>query len=289
MKTLCYGEILWDIAGEKKTIGGAPFNVSGHFSRLGDESYVISALGNDELGHLAFSAVSSIGVRTTFLKFVPYDTGCAYVTLKEGIPSYSFNTPSAWDNITITEEQFGRIREEEYDVFVFGTLSQRSSVSHETLKKLLDGIKAKEMFFDVNLRLNFYSKDIIEEGLSKATILKLNDEESDVILKLLNLNNLSSLLERYENLKMIIYTCGGEGSVVITRKETYTSKPEKINVVDTVGAGDSFSATFLHFLIKGNTIPEAMTKATTVASFVVQQPGAIPVYSNELKSAIFKD
>ena len=288
MKTLCFGEILWDIVGDKKTIGGAPFNVSGHFSRLGDDSSVISALGDDELGRLALSAISDIGVSREFVTIVPYDTGCAFVTLKEGIPSYSFNTPSAWDYIALSDSQTKSILSEEYDVFVFGTLSQRGKVSHKTLRKLLREIKTKEIFFDVNLRLNYYSKEIIEEGIMSLTILKLNDEEERVILKLLGIKSLTELLDRYKNLKMIIYTCGGEGSVIITRDNRYVSKPENVSVVDTVGAGDSFSATFLHFFISGESIPDAMAKATSVASFVVQKPGAIPVYSDELKARIFR-
>lgn len=286
MKTVCYGEILWDVYGDKKTIGGATFNVAGHFSRLGDTAYMISAVGDDELGREAVDALVEIGVEREFVNTVPYETGKAYVTLQSGSPSYAFNTPCAWDYIALDKEEERKLYGGEWDVFVFGTLSQRGETSHLTLRNILGAIKAKEFFFDVNFRLNYYSKEIIEEGLEKATILKVNDEEEIVILSLFSLTSLSDLFDRYPSLKMIILTKGGEGSVILTKKEKYLSKPGKVSVVDTVGAGDSFSATFLHFLIKGEALESALSKATLVSSYVVKHRGAVPEYSYDLKKRL---
>ncbi len=286
MKAVCYGEILWDVFGEKKTIGGATFNVAGHFSRLGDTSYMISAVGDDELGRETLSAITKIGVDSSFVNTVCYETGKAYVTLLNGSPSYSFNTPSAWDYIALSEKEEKKLFSENWDVFVFGTLSQRGETSHETLQKILKSIKAKHFFFDVNLRLNYYSKKIIDEGLEKATILKVNDDEEKVILSLFSLSSLDELFVLYNNLSMIILTRGADGSVIMTRGDKYTSKPKKVEVVDTVGAGDSFSASFLHYLISGESIPSALEKATLVSSFVVQHCGAIPEYSSSLKKSL---
>ena len=286
MKAVCYGEILWDVFKERKTIGGATFNVAGHFSRLGDTAYMISAVGEDELGRESLSSVLSIGVDPTFVKTVPYETGCAYVTLNDGIPSYSFNTPCAWDYIALDDENEKELLNGEYDVFVYGTLAQRGEVSHQTLWRIMRSIKAREFFFDVNLRLNYYSKEIIDEGLSKATILKVNDDEEKVIISMFGISSLGELFAKYTSLRMIILTKGAEGSDILTREEKYHSFPEKVSVVDTVGAGDSFSAAFLHFLIAGDEIRTALDKATQVASYVVQHCGAIPQYSDELKKRL---
>ncbi len=287
MKSVCFGEILWDVYEDNKKIGGATFNVSGHFSKLGDFSYMISAVGNDELGSEAFKSIASIGVDKTFVNTVSYPTGCAFVSLDNGSPSYTFNSPCAWDFITLDEYQQQILFEKEYDVFVFGTFSQRNEVSRKTLKLILDNIKAKEVFFDLNLRLNYYSEEIIRRGLERTTILKVNDEEEKVIRAMFSFDDIASLFDRYSNLKIIILTCGSSGSVVYTRNDKFISKPEDVKVVDTVGAGDSFSATFLHFIIKGDQISDALEKATEVASFVVQYQGALPPYSDSLKNRLF--
>lgn len=286
MKAVCFGEILWDVYGESKKIGGATFNVSGHFSKLGDHSYMISALGDDELGREAFRSIASIGVDKTFVNTVSYPTGCAFVSLDNGSPSYSFNSPCAWDFIALGEEQQKKLFDDEYDVFVFGSFSQRNEVTRKTLELILVNIKAKEVFFDVNLRLNYYSKEIIENGLERTTILKVNEDEEKVIKEMFSLSDITSLFDRYKKLKMIILTCGSSGSVIYTRNEKYLSTPEDVKVIDTVGAGDSFSAVFLHFIIKGDVIPIALEKATEVASFVVQYQGALPPYSDELKKKL---
>lgn len=286
MKAVCYGEILWDVFGDKKTIGGAVFNVAGHFSRLGDTSFLISSVGKDELGKDAIKSLDSIEVDRTFVNEVSYPTGCAFITLDNGLPSYSFNDPCAWDYISIDASKERILFEQEYDVFVFGTLCQRGEVSRRTLLRVLKNIKAKEFFFDVNLRLNYYTKEIIEEGLKKATILKVNDEEERVILSMFNLSSLSELFDEYPSLRIIILTCGSKGSIINTKEKKYEATPEDVKVVDTVGAGDSFSATFLHFLIEGKDIPVALEKATLVASYVVQYQGAIPKYSAEFKESL---
>ncbi len=286
MKVVCYGEILWDIFEDKKTIGGATFNVAGHFSRLGDKAYMISAVGNDTLGREALSSLDSIGVERKFIKTIDYETGKAYVTLLDGSPSYSFNTPCAWDYISLEKKEEEKLFSCEWDVFVYGTLSQRGKTSHETLRKILAGIKAKEFFFDVNFRLGYYSKEVIDGGLEKATILKVNEDEEKVILSLFSLSSIKELFDIYHSLKMIIMTYGRDGSVVLTRNEKYISKPDKVSVVDTVGAGDSFSASFLHFLIAGESVESALRKATIVSSYVVEHRGAIPEYSLELKKKL---
>ena len=286
MKAVCFGEILWDVYGESKKIGGATFNVSGHFSKLGDQSYMISALGDDELGNEAFKSIESIGVDKSFVNTVSYPTGCAFVSLENGCPSYSFNSPCAWDFIKLDEEQQKKLFADEYDVFVFGSFSQRNEISRNTLELILDNIKAKEVFFDVNLRLSHYSKEIIEKGLERTTILKVNEDEEKVIREMFSLDDITALFSRYKNLKMIILTCGSSGSIIYTGIEKYSSTPENVKVVDTVGAGDSFSAAFLHFIIKGDDVPIALEKATEVASFVVQYQGALPSYSDELKEKL---
>lgn len=146
MKALCFGEVLWDINGSEKSLGGAPSNVAYFLSSLGDSATLISALGFDANGKEARRVMEEKGVSTTFINNNDKETGYALIDLSDANASYRFNDDSSWDNIAMSEEQLKVIEKEEYDVFVFGTLSQRSSVSRNTLMKLLDIIKQRKCF-----------------------------------------------------------------------------------------------------------------------------------------------
>ncbi len=286
MKALCFGEILWDINGVEKTIGGAPFNCSYFLSSLGDSATLISALGSDKNGKEAREAIEEKGVSTTYINSNDKETGYALVGLKDANASYCFNDDSSWDNITISEEQLKAIEKEEYDVFVFGTLSQRSFVSRNTLMKLLERVKTKEIFFDLNLRLNYYSKELLDYCFKKSSIIKINEEEEKVTKELFCLREIREMLYLYNNIRMIILTLGKEGALLLTKEEEYRTKSEKVKAIDTIGAGDSFSSTFLHFYLNGETIVKSMNNAAIVSSFVVQNKGATPKLTEEIRKRI---
>lgn len=289
MDCLCFGEVLWDVFGDKKTLGGAPLNVAGHFSRLGGNASVVSCVGDDELGRLTLAAMDDLGIDRRFVHVDPSCvTGRALVTLADGIPSYRFDDPSAWDRITLSEDERKSISSKAWDVFVFGSLAQRCAISQNTLDQLLDNLDAGTVFFDVNLRLDFYNAGIIRHGIEKADILKMNDEEVPVVCELLGVesgNPVQTLIDLYA-LKAVLVTRGKAGSDIYFDGRIHHQSSKKVKVVDTVGAGDSLSAGFLYFLTKGDDVPVALEKASMLADYVVQHAGAIPDYDEEIKSQL---
>ena len=287
MKALAFGEILWDVIEDSRKIGGAPLNVLGHIVLLGGKGTVISALGSDELGDESIEYLRSKGIDTHLVKRTDAETGKAIVTLKDGIPSYRFTEPSAWDEITLTDEDMKEIASTHYDVFIYGSLAARSETSRKTWKNLLETVNADLFFFDVNLRLNFYSREVIEEGIRHADILQVNDEELPIIMDMLHIEDIATLLKRYE-LRMLLLTSGKKGSDVITKDQHIHQDTGKVKVVDTVGAGDSLSAAFLYFLSEGEPLEETLRKASTLADYVVQKTGAIPEYDEDIMALLLR-
>jgi len=292
MRVLSYGEILWDIIDGKHYLGGAPFNFAAHFARWGAESYMISRLGNDDLGERALNDMKKLNVQTEFLQFDSrYPTGTVEVSLENGQPSYHIKQHVAYDYIDLDELFQDGIDDEIFDVFGFGTLAQRNTTSRDSLMGLLDEVEFKHVFFDVNLRQNFYSLPIIKDSLAFSNILKLNDEEVTVIGELiygekLKLEEFCQKIFADYHQKIIIITAGGEGCYIYYKSQLHQVPGEKINVVDTVGAGDSFSAAFLaSYFRKGNPVLAASI-ANQVGAFVASSQGPIPKYSDKIQALI---
>lgn len=276
------GEALWDVLPEGKKIGGAPANFAYHVSQFGIPSCVVSAIGNDTLGREIIENFVSKGLYHK-LAVVPYATGTVQVELDEdGIPQYDIKQNVAWDNIPFTPE----LRElaARTKAFCFGSLAQRNVVSRETIDKYLDAIPKENdplIVFDVNLRQNFYSKEILENSMRRCNILKINDEELVIVSRLFGLPGIDmkemcqTLLERY-NLAILILTCGVNGSYVFTREVDSFQPTPKVEVADTVGAGDSFTAAFIASILKGKSVEEAHKTAVETSAFVCTRNGAMP-------------
>ncbi len=286
MRFLSFGEIIYDIFPNGAVLGGAALNVAVHLARLGGESYLVSMVGADELGQRAIVDISSMGVKTKYIGLSSFDTSRADITLKEdGSASYSFNFPSAFDEIRLFPQEYKSILGVEWDGVVFGTLACRSDITKETLERLLDKIKAKEILFDVNLRGDFYSKDIIEYGISKATILKLNEEELSIISAHFEEDIdvfAKKLLDNYQNLNGIVITKGCNGICYVIRGGDFSVQARNTTLCDTVGAGDSVSAAFLYFLLSSGNYLYALDKAAALSGFVVSTKGALAEYSDVL-------
>lgn len=288
---LSFGEILWDILPEKQCLGGAPLNCAVHLRRMGCKAAVISALGNDELGHSALGLIREENISTDYIALLDTcPTGFTHVVLENRLPTYEFNSPCAWDCITLTRGQLKSITDNRWNIFIFGTLSQRSLQSRKTLYKLLDSIRPDIVFFDVNIRKNFYSKKIIERSLRYAHIVKMNDEELPIIAKLLDYSSyddrlIHQLIHDY-TLKGVIITYGKKGAVAYFEGEKYAQKAHSVSVVDTVGAGDSFSAAFLAAFIRGKSIREALECGSVLADYVVSHAGAVPIYDETIKNRL---
>lgn len=277
------GEILWDMLPEGKKIGGAPANFAYHVSQLGIRSCAVSAIGNDKLGN---EIINQLGQRNMnyIIETVDYPTGTVEVTLDDkGIPCYNIKEDVAWDNIPLTPRLEAAAKE--CTAVCFGSLAQRSHVSRQTIYSFLDAMPKQDGYyriFDINLRQGFYTKEIIDESISRCNILKINDEELVTVSRLFNLPTASMqeqcklLLDKY-NLAMLILTCGATGSYVFTANDTSYVKTPKVNVADTVGAGDSFTAAFIASILQGYAVREAHERAVRVSAYVCTQHGAMPL------------
>ena len=282
MKAIIYGEVIWDVYPDEAVIGGAPFNFSAHLAHLGNEAHLITAIGNDTLGEDALKEMQKHGIHTNLVQKNEFQTGKCLVTLDgNGIPSYNVLTNTAYDNIELAEDT---AKDLECDVFYFNTLIQRNPVSKNTLKNILANNTFPEVFCDINLRKNCYDKESADLCLKTSTMVKISDEEGPFLEEMgLIAKGEEHFAKRvsaaYPNLKQIIYTLGKEGSEVYdkaTQTLTSSGRPPEVEVVSTVGAGDCFGATYLSSIMQGETIAEAIKKATLRSNIVVANKEAIP-------------
>ena len=279
MNVLSFGEVLWDVYPDNKYIGGAPLNFAAHFVKNGGKASMLSAVGNDELGHETIKVVEGFGVGTNYIAIHNHkETGKCLVTLNEKmIPSYNLLSDVAYDEISYPQLN------EDFDVLYFGTLALRSEANLDSLNKVLKNYTFKEVFVDMNIRPPHYSKQSIELALQKATLIKISDEELPTVLKEMNLDETTdakALCDLYPQLKVVMITKGEKGSSVYCKEEgqEYAIEAKKVEVVSTVGAGDSFSASFLASYLKGASIDECLEKATEISAYVVSKKDAIPDY-----------
>ncbi len=277
------GEALWDMLPEGKKIGGAPANFAYHVSQFGLDSRVVSAVGEDELGAEILKNFREKKLNC-MIETVPYPTGTVQVELDiNGVPCYDIREGVAWDNIPFTPALEGLARQTR--AVCFGSLAQRSVVSRETINRFLDAMPDGEgqyKIFDINLRQGFYTKEILCNSMRKCNILKINDEELVTVSRMFGYPGIDLqdkcwiLLAKY-NLRMLILTCGVNGSYVFTPGEISFVETPKVEVADTVGAGDSFTAAFVASILKGKPVPEAHKIAVATSAFVCTQNGAMPV------------
>ena len=286
------GEILWDMLPSGKVIGGAPANFAYHAQELGESSIVVSCIGNDELGREIISSLEKKDMPTEFLYIDKnHPTGVVSARInKEGKPSYLIQEEVAWDYIPTST----LMRELAFKsaAVCFGTAAQRSQLSRMTIQTFV-GLMEQDSIrvFDINLRQNFYSQDVIETSLSLANVLKLNVNELSVVKKLLRLNGdekkiLNELSRKY-SLNLIALTRGREGSILFTEGKTSNHEGHKINVEDTVGAGDAFVAGLVTGMLRGYELDDLNNKANRVASYICSKHGATPSLTNEIRK-LFK-
>ena len=264
---VAFGEILWDVIDGVPHLGGAPFNFAAHAARCGLKSAIVSAVGDDELGRRALEAASGFGVDTSGVSVHPnLQTGTVNVTLADGIPSYEIVRPVAWDEIT------GGALSSATAAFYFGTLAQRSPVSAATLERMLGAYGSALVFFDVNLRQDFWSVEVVEKGLAHTDILKVNDEE----MRRLGFAP-ERLFARFPRLKTVVETRGAAGCRVTSRDGKAFESPAIADgpVVDTIGAGDSFSAAFLAAVLRGESLAAAAEAGNRLAGRVAARAGAL--------------
>ena len=269
------GEALWDILPEGKKIGGAPANFAYHVSQFGIDSCAVSAIGDDALGDELLENFNKKEIKYMIEK-VPYPTGTVQVEIDQaGIPQYEIKENVAWDNIPWTEQLAELARNTK--AVCFGSLAQRNVVSRETISRFLDEMPKNDdtlVVFDVNLRQGFYNKEILCNSMKRCNILKINDEELVSVSRMFGYPGIDLqdkcwiLLGKY-NLKMLILTCGINGSYVFTPGNVSFQPTPKVEVADTVGAGDSFTAAFIANILKGHTVEESHLKAVETSAMPV--------------------
>ena len=281
------GEALWDVLPEGKKLGGAPANFAFHAGQFGLNSIAVSALGEDKLAEETIQQLEEKKLQYCMPR-VPYPTGTVQVTLDdEGIPTYDIKENVAWDNIPFTDEV--KAIAENARAVCWGSLAQRNVVSRESIYKFLDATPKDCMkIFDINLRQNFYTKEIICESMKRCNVLKINDEELVLIGRMfgypgLDIENKCWLILGKYDLDMLVLTCGVNGSYVFSKGAMSYLETPKVEVADTVGAGDSFTGSFVASILNGKPIAEAHRIGVNVSAYVCTQNGAMPVIPEDLK------
>jgi fructokinase len=284
---LAFGEVLWDVFPTGARFGGAPANFACHAALQGAKTFVLSAVGDDERGREARAILQGFSVDVSALQTHPsLATGAVTVTLDaKGKPSYCIEPDAAWDEILISATAEAAL--EVADAVYFGTLGQRGQASKSAIKVLLQRAKEKGKLrvLDVNLRRPFYDAALIHESISQCDVLKFSDEELPELLAACGILSthldaqLKELLERFD-LRLVAMTQGSDGATLLTAKECVRQPGVPTNVVDTVGAGDSFTATLIVGLLRGESLSVIAKKACEVASIVCSQSGAVPTLSS---------
>ncbi len=281
------GEVLWDIFPNGKKMGGAPTNFAFGCSQFGAKAIPVSSIGNDSLGDEIFQIIQNYNLDTSFIQRksdVP--TGTVNVELdSDGKPKYVICENVAWDNIEFSQELEELAKKT--DACCFGSLAQRNEVSRQTIYKFLESMPEKSLkIFDINIRQHFYSKEIIENSLKLSNVLKLSDEELVVLQEMFDLKDgvieqLKSLRTIF-NLDMIIYTRGSKGSILISEDEINEHCGCEGKAINSVGAGDSFTATFCMDYLNKKTLAQINDHANKVATFVCMQETATPIFPENL-------
>jgi len=284
-RIICFGEVLWDLLPNGKFPGGAPMNVAYHLTNFGVATQVISRVGDDNNGKELIQFLAEKGVDTYLIqKDAFYPTGMVNVKLDEkGSPSYEIVKPIAWDYINVDLINIKAVKDA--GAIVFGSLAARNKRTKETLFSLLE--KAKLKVFDVNLRTPFYSKELIEQLLFQADIVKMNEEELDLIgswfFVHLPTYTLAQKIKTHFSLEILIVTQGSKGAFAVNKKDEIKSiGAKKVAVVDTVGSGDSFLAGFLYKYLRYESIFACLDFAARTGALVATKKGGTPKITKEM-------
>jgi len=289
MNILSFGEVLWDVIEGQPYIGGAPLNFAAHSVRCGANAWILTGLGHDELGLKALAELQKLQVNTGFaMQVANYPTGTVDVTLASGQPTYTIHEGVAYDMIALSDQHLQNLRALTVDVLYYGTLAQRHSTSAHALRQTLQATTPQEVFYDVNLRQHFYTKDLVAQSMQQATILKLNEEEVQVLGKLLTgfvqaPEQFCHTISQEYHIPVILITMGGDGCLVYQQGNTHRVPGRPVMVADAVGAGDAFSAAFVTQYLKKGDAAQAASIANRLGGYVASRRGAIPEYSEDIQ------
>jgi fructokinase len=288
------GEILWDILPDGRQLGGAPANFAYHCHALGATSIVVSAVGEDKDGVDIFNSLTKLGIEISYLnKVKDYPTGTVTVTLnRDGQADYTIHSPVAWDYIQWSESL--AVLAKKCDAVCFGSLAQRNPVSRKAIRQFLElTSRGCIRVFDVNIRQNYATEEIVRQSLKHANLLKLNNEELPVVASMLGIRGtdemtiINHLISSYD-LTCVMLTKGSAGSTLYTKDEVSYCESQKVSVVDTVGAGDSFTAAAVMGFLENKPLKELHQRASKIADYVCTQQGATPLLKQDLIRCQYK-
>ena len=288
------GEVLWDLFPDGQRFGGAPANFACHAAIQGAAVTMVSAVGDDQNGHDAIGILSAYGIDVSLVQIIPdAPTGTVGVALdNNGKPTFTIHQGSAWDRIIWNDALTSRITTA--DAVSFGTLGQRSAVSRATIRRAVKAALAKGIprVLDINLRPPFFDAEMIRDSVQLASILKLSDDELVEVCSACSISetdqpegDLRGLLE-FGSLDMVVLTRGKDGAVLVTPDDTFTQNGISVNVIDTVGAGDSFTAAFLIGELRGESRKQNLRKSCEIAAATCAHSGAVPEIKRNLEKHI---
>lgn len=290
VKTMSYGAVLWDIVEEEKHIGGCTLNLAAHLGKLGMKAYMFSKLGKDSLGEEALDEIRNLGVDSSFIQVDDTkSTGYAKITLDQNkVPTYEFASNASHEYMDVDDTIIEKIKNEHIALFCYGTYCQAGAKTRQNLYKILEECSFPLVFCDINLRAENPSKELIEGSLKYADILKLNDEEVQVLAQVLYGTHLkeSELIEKIRShfrIKIACVTKGEKGCKIYDEEgDAIEVEAVKITAVDTVGAGDAFGAGFVFSYYNGLHLLKCGENGNMLGGYVAGQKGAIPEYSNKI-------
>mgnify|MGYP003132091743 CR=1 FL=1 len=287
-KILSFGEILWDIFPGYKKPGGSPANLAYHLHLFGNQSYLVSKIGNDENGEDLLNFLQKKGISNTYIQKDPkLPTGTVSVTVdSENEPSYTIHQPAAWDNIELTTE-LNQLTDS-LDAFCFASLSQRNDGSKKTVETLINNLPSNCLkVFDLNLRAPFIDKETILKNIKESNVIKFNLEEYIIVGKWLETSDTADKIIEMDADKTILLTLGADGSELINSRGRFRQKAFSIQGNgDFVGVGDAFLACFTHLMLKNIEPQQLLQTANRFAAFVASQQGSMPDIPHDILNKI---
>tara|TARA_B100000902_G_scaffold298879_1_gene286259 strand:+ start:2641 stop:3528 length:888 start_codon:yes stop_codon:yes gene_type:complete len=274
---VCFGEVLWDVFPDGEKIGGAPLNFALRLNAFGIETFIVSRIGKDPLGKRLIEYVQENRLDTKLIQHSSsFSTGVVNVIIGvEGSATYEITHPSAWDKIQTTPELIKAVSDS--SAFLFGSLAARDGVSKNTLMELLHYANFK--IFDVNLRSPYYDYLLLDELLCQADFIKFNDEELHLIsvyfgCQSSQLNDQLAYMAEFTKAKYVCVTKGAKGAMLYHAGSYYNQHGFPVEVVDTVGAGDSFLAALLEGILTNRNLKETLKRACAMGALVAGSAGA---------------
>jgi len=282
-KVLVFGEVLFDVIEGNEYLGGAPFNLASHLRKNGIDVLFVSSIGKDKRGERILEAMRKYGLLEEFVDIVEdKPTGIVNVRFNNNQPEFEIVYPSAWDFIELEEEKIKKLMEEKIEIFCFGSLALRNQITRNTFLKLISVLEKCKKFCDINFRKPFYNKSLVEYLLKITDILKLNENELKEIGGMFDLKgsckDIMVQISEKLNIEIVCTTLGENGAVMLWKEKFYKEEGIKVDVVDTVGAGDAFSAGFIKGYIEGLDPKDILKIANQLGALVASKRGAIPDY-----------